>query len=595
MLSKDYEVNGMSNKTKLELTWIGKDNPPKLEPRILIEDPELSYRAETKVTDNDIFDNRLIFGDNLLALKALEQEFTGKIKCVYIDPPYNTGHAFEHYDDGLEHSIWLNLMKQRVEIIYRLLSKDGIFFIHLDDSEQAYMKVILDEIFGRENFVAQITYERSSVGGIGQGGVVVNTGEYILMYKKEELNLNEITSFKPIDLKTMKRYNKILVNYGRKVLIEEFTSKSNGEKVKIYKHEDYEIETFSFRGYNQNANEIDAKYAQNFSSLFRTFLIQKENSFQQDIITRMEKGNLYSMEYIPSRGKNKDQLTNLYYYNQELVGWLKDSAFLENDRVMKSSKITNVWKHEDIPKADLPNEGGVSFPRGKKPEQLLSRIIEWATDEGDIVLDSFAGSGTTAAVAHKLKRKWITIELGEQCQTHVLPRLINVINGSDQSGISKKVDWKGGGGFKYYHLAPSLLEKDKFGNWIISKNYNPAMLAEAMCKHKGFTYAPNEQVYWKQGYSTENDYIYTTTQFITPDVADNIQEQMKEEETLLICCKAYTANPSNYPNITFVKIPTTILKNCEYGRDDYSLNVDNFMESENKEQLSFFAEEDSDE
>lgn len=148
--------------------------------------------------------------------------------------------------------------------------------------------------------------------------------------------------------------------------------------------------------------------------------------------------------------------------------------------------------------------------------------------------------------------------------------------------ITKIVDWKGGGGFKYYSLAPSLLEKDKFGNWIISSKYKPSMLAEAVCKHKGFTYQPDESIYWKQGYSTENDYIYTTTQFITREIADHIQEQMKEDETLLICCKAFTAEPNDYPNITFEKIPTSILKNCEYGRDDYSLNIDELVIHESK-------------
>ncbi|MCI1693283.1 site-specific DNA-methyltransferase [Aneurinibacillus aneurinilyticus] len=583
----------MSKKTRLELTWIGKDERPNLEPRILIEDPELSYHAKHRVTDNDIFDNRLIFGDNLLALKALEQEFTGKIKCIYIDPPYNTGNAFEHYDDGLEHSIWLSLMKQRLEILHKLLRTDGVLFVQLDDSEQAYLKVILDEIFGRKNFVAQITYERSSVGGLGQGGVVVNTGEYILVYKKEEYGFNEVQSYEPIDLKTMKRYNKIMVDYGERILIDEFESKSNGEKVRLFKHTDYKIETFSFKNYKSEKDKIDLEYAQKFDSLFRTFLIQKENSFQQDLISRMDKTCLYSIEYIPSRGKNKDKLTNLYYLNNELVGWLKDSASLEGNLVMKSSKLTNVWTHSEIPKADLPNEGGVSFPRGKKPEQLLKRIIEWSTNEGDIVLDSFAGSGTTGAVAHKLGRKWIMIELGEHCHTHIIPRLKRVIDGSDQGGISKTVNWQGGGGFRYYRLAPSLLEKDKYDNWIISKQYNAEMLAEAMCKHEGFIYQPDDTIYWKQGKSTENDYIYTTTQLINRNVLDQISDQLGENETLLICCKAFNVNPDDFPNITLKKIPTSILSKCEFGKDDYSLRISELQYKDINQQLEMFEGEEN--
>jgi adenine-specific DNA-methyltransferase len=214
------------------------------------------------------------------------------------------------------------------------------------------------------------------------------------------------------------------------------------------------------------------------------------------------------------------------------------------------------------------------------------------TEPGDWVLDSFAGSGTTGAVAHKMGRRWIMIELGEHCHTHIIPRLKSVIDGTDQSGISKSVNWKGGGGFRYYRLAPSLLEKDKFGNWVISKQYNAAMLAEAMCKHMGFTYCPDDNVYWKQGKSTERDYIYTTTQLITREIADQIQEQMAEGETLLICCKAYTVNPDDYPNITFVKIPQAVLKKCEFGRDDYSLSVSQLPPKETVEQVELFGEED---
>src|SRR6266446_7684742 len=143
----------MNKKQKLELTWIGKENRPRLEPRILLEDPEKSYHAAQRVTDHDRFDNRLIFGDNLLALKALEQEFAGKIKCIYIDPPYNTGNAFEHYDDSVEHSLWLSLMRDRLELLRRLLHPKGFLCCHIDDSEGHYLKVLLDEVFGRTNYL----------------------------------------------------------------------------------------------------------------------------------------------------------------------------------------------------------------------------------------------------------------------------------------------------------------------------------------------------------------------------------------------------------------------------------------------------------
>ena len=170
-------------KTKLELTWIGKDARPKLEPRILLEEPSKSYHAKQRVSDDDIFDNRLIFGDNLLALKALEQEFSGKVKCVFIDPPYNTGSAFTHYEDGLEHSIWLGLMRDRLEIIWRLMSEDGSLWITIDDNEAHYLKVMCDEIFGRINFVSNVIWQKKFQAQSNSDGISASH-DHLLVYSK---------------------------------------------------------------------------------------------------------------------------------------------------------------------------------------------------------------------------------------------------------------------------------------------------------------------------------------------------------------------------------------------------------------------------
>jgi adenine-specific DNA-methyltransferase len=211
-----------------------------------------------------------------------------------------------------------------------------------------------------------------------------------------------------------------------------------------------------------------------------------------------------------------------------------------------------------------------------KPERLIERVLTLGSNEEDIVLDSFLGSGTTAAVAHKMGRKWIGIELGEHCDTHCIPRLRKVCDGTDQGGISKAVDWKGGGGFKYYELAPSLLNKDKYGNWVITKEYNPDMVASAMAKHEGFKYCPSEETYWKQGQSTETDFIFTTTNMVTTQLLDKIHEEMKSDESLLICCKSYQKGcDGKYANITIKKIPKMLLGKCEFGKEDYSLNIVN--------------------
>ena len=551
---------------KLELTWVGKNELKNIEPRILIEDKSKSYG------DSDS-ENLLIHGDNLLALKALEKDYAGKINLIYIDPPYNTGNAFEYYDDNLEHSIWLNMMNERIKILYRLLDNNGTFVVQLDAQEIHYCKILLDEIFGRDKFIAQVTYERSGVGGLGQGGAIINTGEYILIYQKGMRHVNEVKSSMPIDIKTMKRYNKIMTDFGDKELVREFESKSNGEIVKIFKHNNYVIDTFSFKN-KKDDKELRLEYGNYYYKLFRSFLIQKENAFQHDIIKDMDKTCLYSVEYIPSRGKYEGQLTNLYYINKELIGWLKDTSNLENGEVVKESKLTNIWSNSEIPKADLPNEGHVTFPRNKKPEQLIKRIIDMFTNEGDLVLDSFLGSGTTAAVAHKMNRRWIGIEMGNHCYTHCIPRIKSIIDGDDKTGITKIVNWNGGGGYKFYELAPTLIEKDAFEQEVINPKYDEKMLSEAVALHEGFDYEPSNEYYWKQSKGNEKSYLYVTTKFVGEATLDNIKSELKDDEYLIIACTSYDENIEHkYKNIKIKKIPEMLLSQCEYGVDNYDLNV----------------------
>jgi len=253
--------------------------------------------------------------------------------------------------------------------------------------------------------------------------------------------------------------------------------------------------------------------------------------------------------------------------------------------------LSDVW-------LDLRVLGKITdFPH-EKHEDLLYRIIDWVTNPGDLVLDSFAGSGTTGAVAHKMGRRWIMIELGDHCHTHIIPRLQKVIDGEDQGGISKAVDWKGGGGFRYYHLAPSLLEKDRWGNWVINSEYNPAMLTEALCKLEGFTHAPSETIWWQHGFSTERDFIYITTQNLSAEQLQALSEDVGEERSLLVLCSAWRGVDAaeagiRWPNLTLKKIPKVVLSRCEWGHDDYSLNVQNLPMSQSapkKGQMSLFSD-----
>lgn len=556
---------------KLELMWYGKEDIPTIEPRLLIENQQLSNTDKDPDTENI-----LIHGDNLLALKALEKMYAGQIKCIYIDPPFNTGQAFENYDDNLEHSIWLGLMYQRLKYLFKLLEPNGLFWIHLDDIEVHYCKVMLDEIFKRQNFVAHITYERSAVAGLGQGGYLVNTTEHILLYKKGMLPLKDNYSYEELGFNIIKRYNHYVSNFGTRKLVREFTAKSNGESVKIYEHTGVQIETISLRDSKNREQEIRKAFAEHIDSLYRGNRVQKENEFQNDIIAGLDKDKFYSVDYIPSRGKNEGQETTLYYYNCELLSWLKDTTTLNDGNLTKATKMTTLWKHGEIPKADIANEGGVNFPRSKKPEQLLMRIIEMSTEPGDIVLDSFLGSGTTAAVAHKLGRKYIGIEMGEHAYTHCKQRLDSVIAGTDTSGITKSINWTGGGGYRFYELAPSLIKKDFFDEYVINPEYDANMLAAAVALHEGFTYAPDTELFWKQSIGNEKSYLFTTTRHINTDYLKSIADTMNEDEYLIIACRSFDASIDKaYKNITIKKIPQMLLRKCEFNKDDYALNIVN--------------------
>lgn len=562
----------MSNgKQKLELTWIGKNEQPKLEPRILIEDPEKSYGDKNT-------ENMLIYGDNLLALKALEQDFTGKIKCIYIDPPYNTGNAFEYYDDSLEHSLWLNLMKPRLEVLKNLLANDGFFCCQIDDSEGQYLKVLLDEIFGRSNyqttFYVRVRYPDKT---LKSDMAYHKEVEQIHIYRKE-YGAKPILNEQEISLDKFKYYIKELTAGEETIL--------GGKKVILFKEGEYEIKNdepsdFGLKEIWASGSILDGNSSGRF---FRDFLTGRQANDGLGVLYKVYGIGDDRFDFRYFTGPKRITATKGKYY-QGVPNYLLDTT--DNK---KYSPINNLY---DLA-ANFGNcrtEGGVEFRSGKKPEKLLEIVLRHFSMEGDWVLDSFLGSGTTAAVAHKMNRKWIGIELGEHCHTHCIPRLQAVCNGTDQGGISKTVNWKdskssnwkGGGGFKYYYLAPSLLKQDKYGNWIIEEKYNANMLAAAMAKHNSFKYQPSEDVYWKQGQSSEKDFIYTTTQFITVEKLDQIHEEMQTDEHLLICCKKFSKPCENrYENITIKKIPQMLLGKCEFGREDYSLNIISMPRNENE-------------
>ena len=268
--------------------------------------------------------------------------------------------------------------------------------------------------------------------------------------------------------------------------------------------------------------------------------------------------------------------SNMYFTNGERILFYSDKLKLIDGQYVAGEPLTSLW--DDILSNNLHNEGGVEFPKGKKPEALIKRCLDLATKPGDIVLDSFAGSGTTGAVAHKMGRRWIMVEMGEHCHTHVIPRLKKVVDGTDQGGISKAVAWQGGGGFRYYKLASTLIVKDRWGNLVINPEYNAAMLAEALSKLEGFNYAPSEVHWWQHGHSSERDFIYVTTQNLAAEQLQALADEVGAEQSLLVCCAAFRGlsavqAEARWPNLTLKKIPKMVLSRCEWGQEDYNLNV----------------------
>jgi len=517
---------------KLELTWIGKeDELLAIEPRLLIDTPEYSFgEVETGTLPNGKPwpGNMLIHGDNLLALRALEQDFAGQIKCIYIDPPYNTGSAFEHYDDNIEHSIWLSLMRERLVILRKLLSEDGSIWISLDDEEQAYCKVLCDEIFGRNNFVANVIWHKKHTRA-NDARWFSDNHDFILVYAKDKANWKINLLPRPKDS------------------VKGYTNPDNDPRG-VWASGPCHVKT-------PNPKDIYPITTPNG----RVVMPPSGTSWRFSEI-RMQELIKDNRIYFGANGGNipryKRFITDVQDGFVPLTIWMRDEVG-DNQEAKTEAK-------------SLVADDVFATP---KPERLIERILTLGSNPGDIVLDSFLGSGTTAAVAHKMDRKWIGVELGNHAYTHSAMRMKKVIEG-EQGGISKSHNWQGGGGFKFYELAPSLLNKDKYGNLVINKDYNADMLAAAMAKHQGFTFSPDAELYWKQGRSSEHDFIFTTTQLITAELLETIHDQLGEDESLLICCTKFQPECRNkFPNITIKKIPKVLLDTCEFDHNDYSLNI----------------------
>jgi len=560
----------MQKTGKLELTWVGKYEDKAIEPRILLEDVSKSYGDQSS-------ENMLIHGDNLIALQALQQDFAGRVKCIYIDPPYNTGNAFDYYDDGVEHSIWLNLMRQRLVLLRELLAEEGSIWIQIDDEEQAYLKVLCDEIFGRVNFVNMISVNMKNIAGASGGGEdkrIKKNCEYILIYAKDYYRLDMFKGaydYEEIGALVERyreegiswKYSSALVNPGEKNYIGS-TVDGTGDEIKIYKRVGFEIKSVNQLMQEDGISERDAynKYAKCFfvsqmpQSSIRPRVMDKVNEIGRD-------SELYSIEYVPKTGRNKGKLYEQFYKgkNFRLLAWLRDVSEEIDGSLYKKTLQGTYWDYVSGTK-NLTKEGNVEFPNGKKPESLVSRVFDMASDEGDIVLDSFLGSGTSAAVAHKMNRTWIGIEMGDHAYSHCKARLDRVVDGEDSGGITMDYSWKGGGGYHFYELAPSLLVKnDKLPVYQINPAYTFEMICEAICKIEGFRYKPQDVFH---GHSSEKRFIHITTEFINAGYIKSLSARLVEGQSLLIYGTKMQSDMILPDNIEVKKIPKDLLEKCDF-------------------------------
>ena len=556
----------MQKTGRLELTWVGKYNEPVLEPRILLEDKSKSHGDPQS-------ENMLIHGDNLIALQALQQDYAGRIKCIFIDPPYNTGAAFEHYDDNVEHSTWLSLMKSRLVLLHQLLADNGTIFIQIDDNEQAYLKVLCDEIFGRQNYINMVSVNAKVSAGASGGGEdkrLKKNIEYILIYAKD---INNFEPFHPVYKKTelmsyiqrMKEDNKsfkyttVLYRCENREYFKTIKDGA-GDDIVIERVLDYETKSVKQVAQLEGITEEEA-YEKYYDQIMTT------TNAQTSIRTRVwdatdSENNMYIATYTPKTGKDKGTVKELIFMGKQkvLVIWLKDTTEHIKGKIYKKERVGTYW--DGFSWINVTKEGCVLFPMGKKPESLIKQILEMATEPGDFVLESFLGSGTTAATAHKLGRKWIGVELGEHAYTHCKARLDKVVDGTDQGGISKELDWQGGGGYHFYELAPSLLVKnDKLPIYQINPSYTFEMLCEAICKIEGFRYKPQDVFH---GHSSEKRFIHITTEFVNAGYIKSLSARLAEGQSLLIYGTKIQSDMILPDNIEVKKIPKDLLEKCDF-------------------------------
>ena len=398
-----------------------------------------------EINEDGIYqDNFILRGNNLFALASILPVFKSSFKLIYIDPPYNTEQDLL-YNDKFKNSTWLTFMKNRLELARKLMHEDGLIAVQIDNRMYAHLKMLLDEIFGVENFRSMISVKVKESGGVGNDDFLIDVMEHIFVYSKSEEVEFDVPRKETLYIpENESNYTSVLDIEDTGELVRVIEGGAVGE-IKVYKHNAWGIRTIA------KGDRTEKTYVQNFEKIART--TNPQGGLMKRILPSFPKSKdeLFTIEYVPVRGKNKGKVVREQIFNQGLVLWLKTTAKLEGDKITKYERPTNAWVEENLYQG-IANEGGVTFPNGKKPEKLIERILKLHLKEGDKVLDFFLGSGTTAAVAHKLGIQYVGIEQLNYGENDFTRRLQNVIAG-DSTGISKEVGWKGGGTFVYMELA----------------------------------------------------------------------------------------------------------------------------------------------
>jgi len=430
-----------------------------------------TFKVEEINTDDDGIENFLIKGDNLLSLNSLKKYFDNKTeeekpRCIYIDPPYNTGAAFfKHYDDNLEHSEWLTLFRDRIVMLKNILCEGGFIFIQLDDSEGPYGKIVLDEVFGRDNFIVtmyvQVRYDDKTLKEDMMFNKLI---EQIHIYRKNSIIKSEINRDKV--QYTDEKFNVKITELAKP---DEVITLDN-KRVEIFKEGKYKIDLVqpSKNGLKEiwaSGSILDGNSSGRF---FRDFLSAREKNDGYKVLYKVSNIGDDGLGYRYFTGPQKESATRGKYY-QGMPTHRKDDP--------DSFKFVPVSNFIDLAAyfGNCRHEGGVEFKSGKKPEILLAKLFEMATAPGDLILDCFGGSGSSFGTAHKMRRRWIGIEIGKQADTHIIPRMLSVISGKDKTGVSEEYKWAGGGSFKYYHLGPSIIKQNEDGtgdfNWSLGRKF----------------------------------------------------------------------------------------------------------------------------